>query len=99
MGQIFEILIRFLGQGSDHHRATSTAHLSDARHLGDSQAFLIVLRTSSRDGANVSTAPAVDRKHRLRLLQKRRDGYDEKIVFSICLAKHLAMKTCGGVEI
>jgi hypothetical protein len=39
-------------------------HVSEARHLGDSQALRIVLSTSSRDGPDVSTAPTVDREHR-----------------------------------
>jgi hypothetical protein len=43
------------------------AHLSDIRHLGDSQAFLIVLRTSSRDGGDVPPVPTVDRKHVIEL--------------------------------
>ena len=58
----------------EHYCGISAAHLSDARHLGVSQAFLIVPRTSSSDRDGVSPAPAVDRKHRLSVLQDGRHG-------------------------
>jgi hypothetical protein len=49
-------------QDSTERRWLQT-HLSEARHLGGSQALRMVLRTSSRDGAEVPTASAVGREH------------------------------------